>query len=71
MLRIATCRPLPEPDPDENLLLDALAERGVAAHMVAWDDTSESWEPGATLIRSTWDYVHHLDPFLRWIDRAA
>jgi len=71
MLRIATCRPLPEPDPDENLLLAALAARGVAARMVAWDDTNESWETGATLIRSTWDYVHHLDQFLRWIDRAA
>ncbi len=71
MLRIATCRPLPEPDPDENLLLAALAARGVAARMVAWDDTGESWENGATLIRSTWDYVHHLDQFLRWIDRAA
>lgn len=71
MLRIATCRPLPEPDPDENLLLEALAARGVAARMVAWNDASESWETGSTLIRSTWDYVHHLDDFLRWIDRAA
>jgi hypothetical protein len=32
-LRIATCRPLPEPDPDEELLLAALAARDVrAAH---------------------------------------
>lgn len=71
MLRIATCRPLPEPDPDENLLLDALAGQGIAARMVAWNDVRESWESGATLIRSTWDYVHHLPDFLRWIDRAA
>lgn len=71
MLRIATCRPLPEPDPDEELLLAALGARGIEARMVAWNDPHEDWRGGCTLIRSTWDYVHHYEDFLRWIDLVA
>ncbi|MBI5431216.1 MAG: hypothetical protein HZA52_00110 [Planctomycetes bacterium] len=71
-LRIATCLPLPEPDPDEELLLAVLRERGVDARMAAWNDAREDWAaPGATLIRSTWDYIHALGAFLAWLDRAA
>lgn len=66
-LRIATCRPLPEPDPDEDLLLDALIHAGVCPHMVAWDDPSEAWdEPIPTVIRSTWDYIHDVHGFVAW-----
>ena len=71
-LRIATCRPLPEPDPDEPLLLAALAERGVRARMAAWRDRREDWDaPVPTVVRSTWDYLHHVEDFLAWIERAA
>jgi biotin carboxylase len=71
-LRIATCRPLPEPDPDEHLLLAALAARGVRARMVDWRDPREDWDaPVPTLLRSTWDYLHHLEEFLAWVERAG
>jgi glutathione synthase/RimK-type ligase-like ATP-grasp enzyme len=71
-LRIATCRPLPEPDPDEELLLAVLAERGVRARMADWRDPRERWEaPVPTVIRSTWDYHRHAADFLEWLDRAA
>lgn len=71
-LRIATCRPLPEPDVDEDLLLEALAARGVDARMAAWNDPREDWDaPVPTLLRSTWDYIHDLPAFERWIARAA
>jgi len=71
-LRIATCRPLPEPDPDEELLLAALAARDVRARMVDWRDASERWDaPVPTVIRSTWDYHHHHAEFLEWLDVAA
>ena len=71
-LRIATCRPLPEPDVDEDLLLRALAERGVAARMAAWHDPAERWDdPVPTVVRSTWDYIHHLEAFRAWIRRTA
>jgi hypothetical protein len=71
-LRIATCRPLPEPDPDEEPLLAALAARGVRARMAAWNDPREDWDsPVATVVRSTWDYPQHAPEFLAWIERAA
>src|SRR6185436_11765353 len=71
-LRIATCRPLPEPDPDEELLLSALRARGIDARMAAWNDPRETWrEPVTTVIRSTWDYVHDLERFLAWAQAAA
>jgi hypothetical protein len=71
-LRIATCRPLPEPDADEQPLLEALAARGVRARMAAWNDPAEDWgAPVATVVRSTWDYPQRADAFVAWIERAA
>lgn len=71
-LRIATCRPLPEPDHDEDLLLDALAAAGVSARTAAWHDDDEPWDaPIPTVIRSTWDYIHDVDGFIAWTGRAA
>ena len=70
-LRIATCRPLPEPDVDEDLLLEALQGAGIDARMVAWQDAAAWSAPVPTLVRSTWDYIHALDDFDAWIDRAA
>ena len=70
-LRIATCRPLPEVDPDEDLLLDALRGAGIAAEMVAWQHPDAWRAPIPTLVRSTWDYIHALEDFDAWIDRAA
>jgi len=71
-LRIATIRPLPEPDFDEEPLLAALTRRGVRARMAAWDDAREDWDaPVPTVVRSTWDYLHRLDAFLAWVERAG
>ncbi len=70
-LRIATVRPLPEPDPDEPLLIAALKARNVSARMVDWHNTDEPWEsPIATIVRSTWDYPQSPDEFVTWIDRV-
>lgn len=68
---IVTCQVLPEPDPDERPLLDALREAGLDARMLAWDDHSLS--PGAfdaCVVRSPWNY--HEDPvqFAHWLERA-
>ncbi|MBL8861768.1 MAG: hypothetical protein JNK02_07120 [Planctomycetes bacterium] len=71
-LRIATCRPLPEPDLDEELLLTALCTHGVEARMAGWNDPAEDWDQRVpTLIRSTWDYIHAVQAFERWVARAA
>ncbi len=70
-LRIATCRPLPEPDVDEDILLAALRTRGVRPRMAAWNDPGERWdEPVPTVIRSTWDYIHDVGAFRTWIERV-
>lgn len=71
-LRIATSRPLPEPDVDEGPLLAALAARGIQARMVAWDDPAEDWAARVpTVVRSTWDYPHRPEAFLAWVERAS
>lgn len=63
---IATCRPLPEPDVDEELTLAAFRNRGIETEMVDWHT-----ESGAgfdlLLIRSTWDYPLLLEPFREWV----
>jgi len=69
---VVTCRPLPEPDPDEELLLSALQAAGVSVSLLPWND--EQADPGhfdLCVLRSCWDY--HLDPhrFLAWVTRAA
>ncbi|MBM4212844.1 MAG: hypothetical protein FJ179_03900 [Gammaproteobacteria bacterium] len=71
ILRIATCRPLPEPDGDEDLLLKALQSAGINAQMVAWHDPAEWQRPAATVIRSTWDYIYDLEAFTRWATAVA
>ena len=73
-MRVAliTCAELPEPDPDEALLVAALAARGLEPSLAAWDDPNVAWS-GFTLgvLRSTWNY--HRDPgaFVEWLELAA
>ena len=69
---LVTCREIPEPDVDEDLLLAALRERGADARMIAWDDPRA--DPGQfdrCILRSTWDYFHSPEEFLAWVDAAA
>jgi len=71
-LRVATCKPLPEPDADEAPLAAALADAGFDAALVAWDDPAADWDaPIPTILRSTWNYPLRIDAFLAWIDHVA
>lgn len=70
-LKIATCRPLPEADVDERLLLDALGAAGIEARMTPWREDVDSKDTTPMLIRSTWDYIHHVPDFLRWAEAAS
>lgn len=72
-IALATCRTLPEPDHDQDLLLAALRERGCDAQLVAWDDPSAEDLGGfdRCIIRSTWNYHQTPDQFLAWVDHAA
>lgn len=69
---IVSCLQLPEPDVDEELLMGALAEAGVDALLVAWDDASVNWsEFTCVILRSPWNYITQLDEFLAWAGEAS
>lgn len=71
-LTLVTGTTLPEPDHDEQPLLDALAAAGVDARVAAWDDPSVDWNDTAlTIVRSTWNYTSDRDGFLAWMRRAS
>ncbi len=68
---IATCDPLPEPDPDHRPLVDALENEGVSVVTWAWDERGAQWgEASVVLLRSTWDYYRHYDAFLSWAEEV-
>jgi hypothetical protein len=71
LVRLVTCRPLPEPDADEEHLLSALRAAGLESRLAVWNDPEETWEGGLSVIRSTWDYHLRLDAFLAWVERAS
>ena len=61
-------------DPDLRPLASALRTRlgHDAVTVVSWDDPTVDWAAfRAVAIRSTWNYMDHLDDFLNWLDRAA
>lgn len=70
---IATCRVLPEPDPDQGPLLEALAALGVEAFLLPWDDQDASARLDADLcvIRSTWNYYRDRPAFLAWAEAVS
>jgi glutathione synthase/RimK-type ligase-like ATP-grasp enzyme len=69
---VVTCSTAVGRDEDEPLLLDALAEAGVAAHVAAWDDPEVPWSHyDAVVLRSTWNYPQHHEAFDRWLGTAS
>ncbi|MEO0423938.1 MAG: hypothetical protein AAF184_16490 [Pseudomonadota bacterium] len=71
-IALLTCRELPEPDPDEAITLEALRAAGHDARMLAWNAPAEA--PAAfdlCIIRSTWDYIWHVDAFDAFLQTAA
>ena len=52
---------------DEPVLCAALARAGIRAQVLAWDDPAAPFaEARLTVLRSTWNYPHRPDDFLRW-----
>jgi hypothetical protein len=69
---IATFHDLPPQFRDDELLAQALRERGARAAVEAWDDPSVDWDGfELVVIRSTWDYAQRRDEFLDWVERVG
>jgi glutathione synthase/RimK-type ligase-like ATP-grasp enzyme len=66
-LFLVTSSGLPEGEPRGELLLAALADRGVDAAWAVWDDPAVDWSAAELVaVRSTWDYHRRLEEFLAW-----
>lgn len=64
---LATFNLMPSGEPGGDLLLRALAERGVEADWACWDDESVDWAAAhLVVVRSTWDYHRRCAEFLSW-----
>jgi len=67
---LMTCERLPHLHQDDRLLIEPLAGLGIEAVPVVW--SAPGWDVvagcAALVLRSTWDYVHRLGEFVRWLD---
>ena len=66
-MTLATAASMPNLYPDENGLLDALAERGMDPQIKAWTDPDVNWDDaGLVVVRSVIDYARDRKKFLSW-----
>jgi len=66
-IAIATCAAYADLKVDDELLGQALRERGCEAQAVVWDEGGVDWSGlDLCLIRSTWDYHEKHQEFLAW-----
>ena len=65
-LLLVTCEALPAGEPGAGHLDRALAERGIAARWVCWDDRAVDWSRSLVAVRSVWDYETRREEFLSW-----
>jgi glutathione synthase/RimK-type ligase-like ATP-grasp enzyme len=64
---LATCAEIPQLEPDDRLLLPALAAHGIEGVPAVWDDGAVQWDAfDLVVLRSTWDYAERRDEFLDW-----
>jgi glutathione synthase/RimK-type ligase-like ATP-grasp enzyme len=64
---LATCAEIPDLEPDDRLLLPALAAHGIEGVPAVWDDSAVEWDAfDLVVLRSTWDYAERRDEFLAW-----
>jgi len=69
LIALATCSGFPELEADDQLLLQALDGRAIAA---VWDDPGVDWDAfELVVVRNTWDYTDRLEDFLAWAERLG
>ena len=70
-IAIATCSDHPELKGDDELLCEALGQRGCEAQSSIWDAEGVDWGGfDLCLVRSTWDYHDRYEEFLAWTRRV-
>jgi glutathione synthase/RimK-type ligase-like ATP-grasp enzyme len=68
LIALVTSSELPELEPDSQLLLPALADRGIDARPVVWTDPSVDWSSfDAIVVRSPWDYFMRPGEWEAWL----
>jgi glutathione synthase/RimK-type ligase-like ATP-grasp enzyme len=71
-IALVTAPTFPDCTPDETLLAQALARRGVRAGPVVWDDPAVDWSRfRLALVRTAWDSDLRRDAFVAWAERAG
>lgn len=69
---MVTCSELPELDEQDRPLPSALAQRGLTARPVRWDDPSFDWSSARVhLLRNPWDYYRRYPEFTAWLARVG
>jgi hypothetical protein len=64
---LVTCQAIPDLDEEDAPLVAALAERGVEARPVIWDDPTVDWsEADLSVLRSPRDYARRREQFVAW-----
>src|SRR5713226_1541277 len=62
-------------EPDDEVLRQALLERGIDVQVAVWNDLNIDWKHMAygaiVVIRSCWDYHRDREGFLAWSERIA
>jgi glutathione synthase/RimK-type ligase-like ATP-grasp enzyme len=70
-IAIASCTGYEAHKADEELLREALRERGCEAASVPWDEPGADWGGfDLCLVKSTWDYNRRHEEFLAWARRV-
>ncbi|MEO1584276.1 MAG: hypothetical protein AAFR96_06860 [Planctomycetota bacterium] len=71
-IALATCIDLPEPDPDEDVMLQAARDAGLDVALAAWDDPTIDWTGfDACVVRSTWNYYDDPEAFADWLNLVS
>ena len=68
---LATSSAWPDGEPGGDLIVHALAARGLDARWAVWDDPGVDWSTADVVaVRSTWDYEERLPEFLAWAEHV-
>jgi len=69
-IALVTCDPMPEPDPDEGVLENAIRDAGGEPVGVAWSAEFDWSSVALAVPRTTWDYYRDRGAFLEWAARV-